>query len=48
MNFQDNYDCYFCVVDLHAPQDPKKLRQETLQASVDSFQALYPLFAGTE
>jgi len=36
VNFQDNYDCYFCVVDLHAltvPQDPKKLRQETLQAA---------------
>lgn len=33
---QDNYDNYFCVVDLHAitvPHDPKKLRQETLQSA---------------
>ena len=33
---QDLYDNYFCVVDLHAitmPHDPKKLRQETLQAA---------------
>ena len=33
---QDSYDNYFCVVDLHAitaPHDPKRLRQETLQAA---------------
>jgi len=33
---QDEYDNYFCVVDLHAitvPHDPKKLRQETLQSA---------------
>jgi hypothetical protein len=33
---QDSYDNYFCVVDLHAitvPHDPKKLKQETLQAA---------------
>lgn len=34
--FQHEYDSYFCVVDLHAitvPQDPKKLKKETLQAA---------------
>jgi tryptophanyl-tRNA synthetase len=34
--FQDLYDSYFCVVDLHAitvPQDPKKLQKESLQAA---------------
>jgi tryptophanyl-tRNA synthetase len=33
---QDEYENFFCVVDLHAitaPHDPKKLRQETLQAA---------------
>ena len=33
---QDDYDNYFCVVDLHAitvPHDAKKLNQETLQAA---------------
>jgi tryptophanyl-tRNA synthetase len=36
VDFQHSYDSFFCVVDLHAitvPQDPKKLRQETLQAA---------------
>lgn len=36
VDLQHQYDSYFCVVDLHAitvPQDPKKLRQETLQAA---------------
>ena len=30
---QDEYDCYYCIVDLHAitvPQDPKNLRKNTL------------------
>lgn len=33
---QDQFDNFFCVVDLHAitvPHDPKKLEQETLQAA---------------
>jgi hypothetical protein len=33
---QENYDNYFCVVDLHAitvPHDPKKLKQDTLQSA---------------
>lgn len=33
---QEQYDNYFCVVDLHAitaPHDPKKLKQETLQSA---------------
>ena len=33
---QDDYDNFFCVVDLHAitvPHDPKKLREETLQSA---------------
>jgi tryptophanyl-tRNA synthetase len=33
---QDEYDNYFCVVDLHAitvPHDPKKLRAETIQSA---------------
>eukprot|EP01031_Cornospumella_fuschlensis_P035550 gene35550-43109_t len=36
VDFQNDYESFFCVVDLHAitvPQDPKKLRQETLQAA---------------
>eukprot|EP01039_Chlorochromonas_danica_P004496 gene4497-4931_t len=36
VDFQHNYESFFCVVDLHAitvPQDPKKLRKETLQAA---------------
>lgn len=36
VSYQHDYDSYFCVVDLHAitvPQDPKKLRTETLQAA---------------
>lgn len=31
---QDEFDCYFCVVDLHAitvKQEPKDLRQRTLE-----------------
>jgi tryptophanyl-tRNA synthetase len=34
VNFQDIYENYFCVVDLHAittPQDPDQLRKDTLQ-----------------
>ena len=34
--YQEDYDNFFCVVDLHAitaPHDPKKLRQETLAAA---------------
>jgi tryptophanyl-tRNA synthetase len=33
---QDNYDCYFCVVDLHAitvQQDPQNLRQKTREVA---------------
>lgn len=36
VEYQQAYDSYFCVVDLHAitvPQDPKKLRKETLQSA---------------
>lgn len=36
VEYQDTYDNYFCVVDLHAitmPHDPKKLKQETLQSA---------------
>ncbi|RYH13276.1 tryptophan--tRNA ligase [archaeon] len=36
VDFQNDYESFFCVVDLHAitvPQDPKMLRQETLQAA---------------
>ncbi|MDA9472720.1 tryptophan--tRNA ligase [Enterococcus sp. 5H] len=32
IELQNNYDCYFCIVDEHAitvPQDPQKLRQQT-------------------
>ncbi|EKU20762.1 tryptophanyl-tRNA synthetase, partial [Nannochloropsis gaditana CCMP526] len=42
---QDEYESFFCVVDLHAitaPHDPKRLRQETIEAA-----ALY-LAAGIE
>jgi tryptophanyl-tRNA synthetase len=34
--YQEEYDNFFCVVDLHAitaPHDPKKLRQDTLAAA---------------
>ncbi|OFI07439.1 tryptophan--tRNA ligase [Clostridium acetireducens DSM 10703] len=34
VKLQDEYDCYFCVVDLHAitvKQEPKNLRQRTLE-----------------
>jgi tryptophanyl-tRNA synthetase len=34
VNLQDEYDCYFCVVDLHAitvKQEPKNLRAKTLE-----------------
>lgn len=34
VKLQDDYDCYFCVVDLHAitvRQEPKDLRQRTLE-----------------
>ena len=34
VNLQDEFDCYFCVVDLHAitvKQEPKELRQRTLE-----------------
>lgn len=33
---QDNYDCYFCIVDLHAltvPQDPATLRAKTREVA---------------
>lgn len=33
---QDNYDCFFCVVDLHAitiPQDPSALKEKTRQVA---------------
>jgi tryptophanyl-tRNA synthetase len=36
VQYQDSYESYFCVVDLHAitlPQDPKLLKQGTLQAA---------------
>ncbi len=36
VQFQDVYESYFCVVDLHAitiPQDPAKLKSETLSAA---------------
>ncbi len=36
VDYQQSYDCFFCVVDLHAltvPQDPKRLRRDTLQAA---------------
>merc|ERR1711871_1544906 len=36
VQFQNDYDSLFCVVDLHAitaPHDPKKLQQETLDAA---------------
>ncbi|WP_129599631.1 tryptophan--tRNA ligase [Anaerophilus nitritogenes] len=32
---QDDYDCYYCIVDLHAitvPQEPKNLRKNSLEA----------------
>ncbi|WP_032122282.1 tryptophan--tRNA ligase [Clostridium amazonitimonense] len=34
VNLQEEYDCYFCVVDLHAitvKQEPKELRRRTLE-----------------
>lgn len=34
VKFQDEYDCYYCVVDLHAitvRQEPKELRRRTLE-----------------
>lgn len=34
VNMQDQYDCFFCIVDLHAitvPQDPQKLRTKINQ-----------------
>jgi len=36
VQMQEEYDCVFCVVDLHAmtvPQDPEKLRQKTLEVA---------------
>lgn len=33
-NLQDEYNCYYCVVDMHAitvPKEPKELRKNTLQ-----------------
>ena len=36
VQLQHDYDSFFCVVDLHAitlPQDPVKLRKETVQAA---------------
>eukprot|EP00617_Octactis_speculum_P023800 CAMPEP_0185765822 /NCGR_PEP_ID=MMETSP1174-20130828/33073_1 /TAXON_ID=35687 /ORGANISM="Dictyocha speculum, Strain CCMP1381" /LENGTH=390 /DNA_ID=CAMNT_0028449191 /DNA_START=139 /DNA_END=1312 /DNA_ORIENTATION=+ len=36
VDLQDDYETYFCVVDLHAitaPHDPKKLKEETLSAA---------------
>lgn len=35
VSLQDEYDCYYCIVDLHAitiPQEPKNLRKNTLEA----------------
>lgn len=35
VSLQDEYDCYYCIVDLHAitiPQEPKDLRRNTLEA----------------
>jgi tryptophanyl-tRNA synthetase len=37
VEYQEVYDNYFCVVDLHAitvPHDPKRLKLETLQVSL--------------
>ncbi|MFA5522885.1 MAG: tryptophan--tRNA ligase [Tissierellales bacterium] len=34
VELQDEYDCYYCIVDLHAitvPQEPKDLRRRTLE-----------------
>ena len=34
INMQDDFNCYFCVVDLHAitvKQDPESLRRNTLE-----------------
>ncbi|MEG0006160.1 MAG: tryptophan--tRNA ligase, partial [Clostridium sp.] len=34
VDLQDEYDCYYCVVDLHAitvAQDPKDLRARTIE-----------------
>lgn len=34
VELQDEYDCYYCVVDMHAitvPQEPKNLRKNTLE-----------------
>lgn len=34
VNLQDEYNCYYCVVDMHAitvPKEPKELRKNTLQ-----------------
>jgi tryptophanyl-tRNA synthetase len=36
VQIQNEYDCFFCVVDLHAitvPQNPEKLRQDTIQSA---------------
>ena len=33
VDLQDQYDCFYCIVDLHAitvPQEPKNLRKNTL------------------
>ncbi|MBF7095954.1 tryptophan--tRNA ligase [Alkalibacter mobilis] len=37
VNLQDDYDCYFCVVDLHAltvPQVPKDLRKNSFESFI--------------
>ena len=36
VKLQDSHECFYCIVDLHAltvPQDPKKLRQATLETA---------------
>jgi len=33
-NLQDDYNCYYCIVDMHAitvPKEPKDLRKNTLE-----------------
>src|SRR5690554_3346859 len=34
VSLQDEYECYYCIVDLHSitvPQEPKNLRKNTLE-----------------
>ena len=38
LEFQEEHDCFFCVVDLHAltvPQDPKELKEATQQKLIE-------------